>query len=506
MTKLLMAAVAVLLSAALFTCAGIAPASQIAASQRAVGPSFTGDGGKGMSLAVLIPSAQGLAADQNYLPTMVQGVLVSDLTKHSAISVLDRLRLEAVLRETESGIYRNEADYGRLGQIANVDYALTGSITRTGSGYAMQIQVVGTGRNTIGITKAAYSGTCTIAEFDNFTGIRKASLELLTQMGVALTASARNELSGAAQAYFVNAQTSLAQGIVSQRGGNIAETMGRFYDAAGYDPSLTEAVTRANSMSATVRTGSLGENLRNDLAWQAEWRKILNDARTYLQNQRFVVARVRYDRLRQGKINYQSGIAEYIFNVWIKGAPYPQACLKLIADINSGLRATGRNRDWKLNELTWEDIGIGGAYSLSFSFQANLINSNGRSVASDSIGSDYIQYFWMDFWESRNWELTHGRNGIYYSTEDHESDLLPFLRPDLFQDINKEFKFECSLTVRAADITDVMTVQLTYSGAWPVQVTNLSDGSTVIMGSQTPSSQQRETTPASSGPRPLSTR
>jgi curli biogenesis system outer membrane secretion channel CsgG len=92
-------------------------------------PYFTGDGGTGMSLAVLVPSAQGIAADQNYLPTMVQGVLVGDLTKYSAISVLDRLRLETVLRETESGIYKNEDDFGRLGQIANVDYALTGSIT-----------------------------------------------------------------------------------------------------------------------------------------------------------------------------------------------------------------------------------------------------------------------------------------------------------------------------------------------------------------------------------------
>jgi len=246
MTKTLRTAFAVILSAVLLTCAGIEPASQNE------GLSFTGDGGKDISLAVLVPTAQGIAVDQNYLPTLVQGVLVGDLKKHSAISVLDRYRLETVLRETESGIYRNEDDFGRLGEIANVDYVLTGSITKTGSGYAIDIRVVGTGRGNIGVAKAAYSGSCTIAELDNFTGIRRASLELLTQMGVALTASARNELSGAASRNTIDSQTALAQGIVSQQSGNEFEAMLSFFDARTLDASLSEAATRISSASTTL--------------------------------------------------------------------------------------------------------------------------------------------------------------------------------------------------------------------------------------------------------------
>jgi hypothetical protein len=46
-------------------------------------------------------------------------------------------------------------------------------------------------------TPYSYSGTCTIAELDNLTGVRRASLNLLEKMGVALTERARTELTRA---------------------------------------------------------------------------------------------------------------------------------------------------------------------------------------------------------------------------------------------------------------------------------------------------------------------
>jgi TolB-like protein len=153
---------------------------------------FSGAGGKNMSLAILTPEGKGLAKNQKYLPALVQGVFVSDISKYSSISVLDR-------QNTESGIYTSSADFVELGKIAQVGYAMTGSITKTASGYALQIAVTDTAK---GVTKASYSGNSTIAELDNFTGIKKASLTLLTKLGVNLTAQAKEELSlaGSAQA------------------------------------------------------------------------------------------------------------------------------------------------------------------------------------------------------------------------------------------------------------------------------------------------------------------
>jgi len=377
--KKLVAVIVVLAIVSLFSCAsgGTAP--------------YIGDGNKGMSLAVLVPNPNGLPTEQNYLPTMVQGVLVGDISKYSAIRVLDRQTLEKTLKETESGIYKNEADYGQLGQIANVDYALMGNITKTGLGYAMQIQVVGTGKNNIGVTKASYSGSCTVEELDNFTGIRKASLELLTQMGVVLTSSAKQELSGAAMTNQVNAQISLAQGIAAQRSGNIVEMMARFYEANSYDPSLVEATTRANAVSSTIRTGSLGQNFRNDLAWRDEWKKILDDASNYLFSKGFVIAEVSYKNLglKTGRADYQNGTMEFTYNpynIWIKPMPFPRAYIKLVDDLNKGLRATGRNRDWQL-----EPLNIRRVLSCEGSFDLSVIlkDGNGKEISSESFEIGY---------------------------------------------------------------------------------------------------------------------
>jgi hypothetical protein len=44
-------------------------------------PYYSGNGGKGLSLAILVPEGKGLTAEQNYLPSLVQGVFVGDFSK-----------------------------------------------------------------------------------------------------------------------------------------------------------------------------------------------------------------------------------------------------------------------------------------------------------------------------------------------------------------------------------------------------------------------------------------
>lgn len=353
---------------------------------------FTGDGGRGMSLAVLVPTGTGLTAEQNYLPTMVQGVLVGDLSKYSAISVLDRMKLETVLRETESGIYRDNAAYGRLGEIAEVDYALTGSITRTSTGYSMQIQIVGTGRNNIGVTRASYSGNCTIPEFDNYTGIRRASLELLTQLGVNLTDTARQELTAASSRQTVNSQTAVAQGIIAQRQGNTIESLARFYEANAYDSSFAEASARVNTLSATIRTGSLGQDLRNDIEWRKEWIKLYEDAAAWFRANPPVFGYIEVNtNLRQWGIDYKNETVH--FDLYFRYVPLDIPSLKILEDLRNGLIATGRHHAWGIDEyqyVNWnqdcrEEREMAPRfwhrmYGASF----ELVNDNGQVIARDN--------------------------------------------------------------------------------------------------------------------------
>jgi TolB-like protein len=354
-------------------------------------PYYAGTAGKGMSLAILIPTGQGLSQTENYLPTLVQGVLVGDFSKYSAISVLDRQNLEKILKETESGIYKDEDDFIKLGEIVHVGYAMTGNITKTSSGYALQVQIADTAN---GMTKASYSGSCTATELDDFTGIKKASLDLLTQMGIGLTNTAKGELAAASQSQYVNAQTALSKGIIAQQGGNTVESLAYFYEANSYDPSFDEAAARANSLSASVRTGSMGDNIRNDIAWRNEWKKLLDDAKAYfITHYQFALAELVYDpTIIQGKVDYQRETVHLSFKAHMK--PIQDPSLKILADLIQGLEATGRQRVWNLSfspERWWyksfpfnqwpkSELYVY-FFSRRYRLSADLLNDQGRIIA-----------------------------------------------------------------------------------------------------------------------------
>jgi TolB-like protein len=247
---------------------------------------YSGKGGQGMSIAILTLEGKGLSEKESHLGTVVQGVFVGDIAKYSAIQVLDRQALETTLRETESGIYAESADVVKLGEITKTDYIMTGTITKTGSGYAMQIQVADTTQKGGGMTKASYSGNCTIAELeDDFTGIRRASIDLLGQLGVSLTAAAKTELSSAGAAGYVQAETALAKGIMAQKGNTVVEALSYYIQSTQYDPGMAESASRLSILTASVTSGNIGENVRNDLQWRDQWVARLKECEEYYANQ-----------------------------------------------------------------------------------------------------------------------------------------------------------------------------------------------------------------------------
>jgi TolB-like protein len=336
----------------------------------AFGQYWTGSGGKGMSIAVLTPEGRGLSAGQNYLPTMVQGVFVGDFATYSAIQVLDRQALEKTLRETESGIYAEGGDVLKLGEITQTGYIMTGSITKTGSGYAMQIQVADATRKGGGATKASYSGNCTIAELDNFSGIRRASMELLEQLGVKLTAAAKTKLSGAGAAEYVQAETALARGIVAQRSGTVVEALSYYYQAASFDPSLMEAAGRTQALSASVQNGNLGEAVRNDIQLRSEWIKVLDEARAYFKAH--PPYQIIYDpRLAQGKIDYTRETVDINFDVYLH---WTRAGYQVYSDLMTGLGKTGKAEAWGLTESPLSGLPD------DFTFSAALVNEEGKTL------------------------------------------------------------------------------------------------------------------------------
>jgi hypothetical protein len=353
-------------------------------------PFFSGDGGNGKSIAILAPKTTGLAKDQDYLPSLVQGEFVSNFSGYSAISVLDRQRLDDQYAELLSGYYDDNAQAGQdLGHLTPTDYIMGGNITKTATGYALQMQIT---KSADKMTTASYSGTCTFAELDNLTGIRRASLDLLQKMGVTPTAKTQEELSGAATANQVNAQTALARGITAQKQGTEVAALSYYFQAAAFDPSLMEAANRSSIMNANISSGNIGDNVRNDIQWRKDWVERLTESERYFDNF-FKTSSLPYTlfystEIKQGAINYQTETVTMSIKVNLHASGvWAGSVEKALGAVYSGLNATKRKSDWGL--ASWPSTGVTTLKPFivgnkSFTVSAELLNERNQVIGKQS--------------------------------------------------------------------------------------------------------------------------
>jgi TolB-like protein len=382
MKKLIFPMLAMFAVSVLFSCGSSAPA--VSGKKSGNREYFTGDGGQDKSLAVLIPTGNGLSAAQNYLPRLVQGVLVGDISKYSSIQVLDRVSLDNMLAETESGVYQNEDDFIQLGKIANVGYVMTGEIIKTSSGYNLSITVSDT---ITGTTAASYSGACSVRELDNHTGIKKASMELLSQMGVNLTAEARRELEEEDKQDAIQAQTALAQGITAERSGSTIAALNFFSEAASFDAGFPEANARLSAISQVIEGGNIGENARNELQQRKEWDKLLDEALEFYQS--YPVFDIVWNtEAQQGKIDFQEETVDVVFELWLE----PNIRLSTLMEIARALENTGKVSEWGLDSKL---VSLVSSYEQSSSMssfykmgvKAELLDAAGDFLAEGCVGN-----------------------------------------------------------------------------------------------------------------------
>jgi hypothetical protein len=334
---------------------------------------WTGDGADGLGIAVLTPEGKGLAAGEAYLPAMVQGVIVGDFTKFSAMEVLDRQNLDKIIAEGESGAYADESGFVQLGTVANVQYVLNGALQKTGSGFSLQLKVT---EAASGVSKAAYTGSCTAAELENLTGIKKASADLLAALGVTLTDAGKTGLLGVTTEN-VQAETALARGVTAQRSGTVVEAMSYYYEAARFDPNLAEAASRSSVLYADITGGNIGQNVRNDIqrraAYVNTWTKTLNEAAAFFKAH--PPYEIVYDpALTQGEVDYAKGTVDMSFEARIIGT----TGLKVIHDLSEGLEI-GKRDEWGVN-LSVDSIfsAIPEVYEIA----AALLDENGKTIGS----------------------------------------------------------------------------------------------------------------------------
>jgi len=354
-------------------------------------PFFSGNGGKGVSLTIIAPKANGLAEDQSYLPALVQREFVYNFKSFSAIDVLDYERLGDQYDALLSGYFDDNAG-GNLGHLPETTHIMSGNITRTATGCVLQMNIT---RNTDKMTVASYSDTFSFAELDNLSGVRRASLELLQKMDIVLTERTRTELAGAAEANRVTAQTALAQGITAQRKGTEVAALSYYYQAAIFDPSMMEAANRSSILAANISSGNIGDNIRNDIRWRDDWVARLKETEEFLDNfnrtqsMPYTLFYVSNEIKQQGETNYQNrtatmgGIEAHLHGSSI----WTLAIERTLQAVYDGLNATGRKDTWGLGswpQRSVTNLNFAGR-NQNFSVVFELLNDQNKVIGKQTI-------------------------------------------------------------------------------------------------------------------------
>jgi len=358
---------------------------------------WTGDGGKGIKIAVLEPSGKGLSETEKWMLSMVQGSITGDFQKYSAMTIIDRQNLEKILGEQKQSLSGNysDNDYIRIGKLTNARYILAGSVTKTTSAYMLELAVTDAES---GERKASYPPKAVSPfAFENLSAIKEATAELLRQLGVQLTSAGLQELNSAANIAQVKAETALAKGIAAQKQGTVVEALSYFIQAANYDSGLVEAANRMNTLTANISSGNIGEDTRNDIAWRKEWVKRLQETETFFANaikepQPYYI--VYSTDIKQGKVNYQKEVTD--LSIWMGFYPdfvWADKINEIIGVVKKGIEATGRAQVW---ELEWpaKSINIPSPFisqtkNLTSTVVVEIINNEGKNIGRQTVKAPY---------------------------------------------------------------------------------------------------------------------
>jgi len=410
---------------------------------------FTGDGGKGIRLAVLEPSGKGLSkGTDDWMLSLIQSSITGDLQKYSAMTIIDRQNIEKILAEQKqsmSGSY-SDKDYISIGKLINARYILAGSLTKTPTAYMLELAVTDAES---GERKASYSPKpVSPTAIENLSALKDASIDLLGQLGVKLTATGLQELKSAANMNRVQAETALAKGVTAQKQGTEVAALSYYFQAAAIDPTMLEAISRSTAVSANISSGNIGADLRNDIQWRKDWIARLTETEQYFDNllkTTPLFTLIYTTNLIQGKVDYKNETIDLSFSTnvqpskeWVNSV---NQALQAVTAVQKGLDATNRKTVWELDKWPQQMVTNLKPFEKqqrNFSIAVELVNSKNQVIGKQT------------FQASGTWEITLGtRPEIKASGEN-----------------NKTITFN---NVKANDITDTLTISVASINGTPAQ-------------------------------------
>ena len=352
------------------------------------GPLFTGDGGRDIRLAVLAPETQG--AVPAYLPLYVQGLLNNNIGRYSAINLIDRQNLDRIISEQNiaaNGSFSDQ-DFVSIGNLANAQYFLFGTIQRlSGERYALQLSITD---SSTGIRSASFMMEGSLAQLEGRgTLINEAAAELLVQMGVELTEAGRQTLL-AGNRSMARAEAALASGITAQAEGEEVDALFNITQAINFDPSNLEALSRLESLSTNISSGTISQRILNDIQARERWLGVFKETAIFFNDHPPFEITFDPNLVQIGKIDYQKRTANIGMRIAIDPSEAGFAALNTLLE---GLVKTGRREDWgfsgwPLSDITPKTAGtvvFAGKNTFSYKVDVALLNEENKTLGKSSL-------------------------------------------------------------------------------------------------------------------------
>ncbi|GHV78231.1 hypothetical protein AGMMS49944_00220 [Spirochaetia bacterium] len=344
--------------------------------------------GQGIRLAVLAPDGQNFAEADRYLAAFTQGRLNDTFSRYSAMTIIDRQNLDTLLNEQEraaNGAYSNE-DFVKIGGLTNAQYILAGTIIKLSAAeFSVQLGITNT---ETGERRTSFTKNCSAADLRQGKVINDAAVELLTGIGVELTAAEKQAiLSG--QAGSTEAETALARGIAAQKNGNRIEAMTYMYQAASFDPSMSEATGRLNTLAAAMTGGNIGEAVQSDYQARMTWLDLFKECAAFYQDH--PPFEILYDPdLTQGDIDFAKSTVDLSFRIALVPS---DSGFKVLNDLLGRLEQTGNRSKWGFAGWPLLDVQprepaavvFGGKLLFTFKVDAAIVNGDGKTIATGSV-------------------------------------------------------------------------------------------------------------------------
>jgi hypothetical protein len=291
------------------------------------------------------------------------------------MTISDRQTISQVLAEQNASLLRNDKKaIIAIGAITNAEFLLTGSLEKMdASNYGLQLSVVKAETATV---QANFYKVITIADLRSMQPLREASIDLLKQMKIDLTAEG--------EAAIRNVSTSEAQGAIALAQGiaaaddNAVERLIYLTNAVAFDSRQLEAIDLLATTEENIANVGTGAAISTDVERRKQFLAMMEQfEKHYETHPPFELVLVPKTE-PYGETDYVAEEAQVQFAISMRASVEFETMQKVLKIILDDLKKTGKKELWGFTY--WPKSAELFRNPKEYIIKAELLNDDGKRI------------------------------------------------------------------------------------------------------------------------------